>query len=190
MLGMAFLMHKAVYLGQNSRDTKERRNKMRKSMGVLCVILSSSMVFVKPISASPMVNEYIQWDAARKADPNSRYNQRKRDFNKYVSQIADNMDMGGGMQMNPQVALGQQIGAELRGHLLWFVNFGEDALVNNRAEYAARLLRIQQLRNVCANIPGGNEVVAMLRQIINELTERFEESSRPRSSRGSAPKFA
>ena len=169
------------------------------------VIIGCAAVAVFTASANPAVNAITQWNAEQNADPNSRRNQRLRDVGNFAAKLQQ-MNMqnnGGGMGMgcgmgfqaqDPMAEMGQQLGIELMELIQWFDNFGEAALIGNRLEYQARLVRLVQIRQLVANFAGntpqGAQFLNVLGVIINVIQERFNQTApqRNRQSDG-VPRF-
>ena len=165
---------------------------MNKVMITFCVVALAIAVNARDRSELYGVWQHTQQS---RADPNSNWNKRMNFLQNWCTQ---NVQQNGGVGFQPQdpmSAAGQQIGRELAAQIQWFDNFGEMALVNNRMEYQARLVRLMQIRQMIANAAGhdprGVQVVSALDVIINMIRERFNKTAPQNQPIGSAtPRFA
>ena len=158
----------------------------------VCVAFVASTVF-----SNEAVNAFTQWNANQNADPNSRRNQRLRDVQNFANRLSQMSAYGGGqmgggfLQQDPVMAVKVQLAQQIVSQIQWFGSFGEMALQNNRMEYAAHLLNLQQLQQAVCKLPGEEETAAKLQMVINFLQELFNQTAPQNQPIGRAvPRFA
>ena len=99
----------------------------------------------------------------------------------YRPQVAQPVSTPQPQERDYMYEIGSSIGQEIAGHLQWFSQNGDNALYNNRGEYARRLARLKNLNATLSKMSNGesdaNEFIDYVKQAIDFLQMCYSQTN-------------